>query len=178
MASPRTTSTSRKITFVVTLASAAGAVVACGPKVTPPEFTLAFQSTHMAVATDVVQVSAYAVASGDGEFGEASICATLLGRLRKGQDLGVKPLVRSAVATPCEVQAGDKGSLDVSYGKRALVGIGYDTEGVEIVIGCTVGIVESGAGPISISMTLFDPTNPLPPASKCSKLADKCAGAC
>ncbi len=162
----------------ISFALACTAIAACGGSPTPPEFALTFQSTHMAVVTDIVQVSAYEVKSGDGEFASRSICGTILARLRKAQDVGLEPLVRSAVASPCELQDAKKGSLEVTYGTRALVGIGYDANGNEIVIGCTVAVVELGAAPITVAMTLFDPSKPLPGETTCTKLADRCSGAC
>ncbi|HWL87021.1 MAG TPA: hypothetical protein VNO21_14540, partial [Polyangiaceae bacterium] len=158
-------------------AVSATSVMACSASQDPPvrgTFTVNFSSVKAAVATDTLLVFAFDTG------GDANLCGTLVGSRQSKANWPKNPLTSGTFAT-CNVLTGQGGSLGaVDFGDRAIVVVGQ-SKGSDLFIGCEPTTIGNGDVSVAVSLMPIDPSGVSPDsinATKCTTVADHCAGNC
>jgi hypothetical protein len=152
---------------------------ACSEPDAKADVVLSFQSVPMAIATETIQIGAFAPEEGEGGLDEGSICLTLLDAVRKGQKIEQPAAARTSALDTCGVVFDGKGTLDVAPGTYAILVRGFPAgdSSEPVIVGCVVAEVGEDKPTIVVELGLADATQPLP-TSTCKDLQARCANQC
>ena len=165
--------TRRLAVSAVTLALSLGC--GSGGDTAPGTFTVDFPTNAAAIATNSVQVFAYATTVFDGgAAGAAGACETII-EARRGNNLTATPAATSSVVTPCSLLTG-AGKVSVSFGSYAFLAVGQQN-GTDFLLGCAEQTITSSNTVVVIPLSLAAPGITVP-ATTCTSLGQSCAKGC
>lgn len=129
-------------------------------------FDVEFPSVAAAVAVDSVKIYVFA---------GSLACSDLIRKRQTDQALPATLIERPV--TPCDLQAGRNNALDLDLrGTFTILAVGQ-TAGADVLVGCSVQADFGTTRALPVSLTYIDASKRIPDTA-CSKLSDKCNGAC
>jgi hypothetical protein len=132
-------------------------------------FNLDFPSATAAVLTSSVEVYVF---SGD------QTCTKLISDARSGESNLPQALFVSSSLSPCQIYDSQGNTFSLNSGTDyTMLAIGQGSNGKDSLIGCTIQPSFSNSAALSIPLTFINDTQSLGTTS-CTKLSDKCRGAC
>jgi hypothetical protein len=146
------------------------ALAACGSSTTSGTYTIAFQSTDEAVATDMVTVRVFDANANGGK----DACAHLLALAASNQDL---PASLSTIGpTPlCDLRGG--GGFSAPFSSVALLVTARAKGGMnDLARGCATQTISADVTSVTVEMSLAQGMAVTP--TKCSSLSQHCGGGC
>jgi hypothetical protein len=144
-------------------------VVSCGSG--PPvggSFTVDFPTIGDAVATDTVQVFAYA-------YGTATSCQALFEARMTTSMSPPGSVAETPPTSPCELRQG-MGTLAIPFGSYSFLAVGQ-AGGSDLFIGCAAQVISDVNSVVAIPLTLASNMTPVRPTS-CESLASFCSKGC
>ena len=146
------------------------AIAACGSSTTSGTYTIAFQSTDEAVATDMVTVRVFDA----NAVGGKDACGRLMALAASNQDLPAA--IATIGPTPlCELRGG--GGFDAPFGDVALLVTARGKGGMsDLARGCATQKIGADVTSVTVELSLAQGMAVTP--TKCSSLSQHCSGGC